>query len=163
MEFFRKCEHWVPGVAGQVLDVLVDIPEARVHDLYDLAEQFGRGGTLYGEHLKALADLQRELSHWRGDDQSAARMALARLTEHMEKVKGEIEASAEMQELVSSNAVSIETMKLLALGDIVMFAVAVVMFILTVIETLGLASGGLAAAYLALKEGIAQAAKELVE
>src|SRR5262249_11774059 len=97
LEFFRECEQWVP-ILGPVLEMLVDIPEGKELELYDLADAYGRAAKLHRDHAQEIAPHLNDLEmSWQGD--GAAQLAVAQLRGYVEQVSSDAEAFAGMEKL----------------------------------------------------------------
>ncbi len=165
MHFFRECEHWVP-VVGPVLEMLMDIPEGRELDMYDLADSYGQAAKLYTDHLKEVAPYLNDLyEYWGGD--GAAQAAATRLQEYIDQVGADADGFSAMQTAVLTTAQGIEATKMMDVLNLFMLAQAIIEVIMTIIETFGLSSIGagvaIAACRTAIKEAIEQLWKQIAE
>ncbi|AEV86746.1 Collagen alpha-4(VI) chain [Actinoplanes sp. SE50/110] len=161
LDFFRECEQWVP-ILGPVLEMLVDIPEGRELELYDLADAYGRAADLHRQHSHEVQALLGDLTRtWLGD--GAATKTHERLQKYLEQVNADADAFGQMQQMVSGAALSVEAAKMMDVVNLAMLAMATFEVIMTIIETVGLSAIGEGLAIATCRQAIKTALKELVD
>ncbi|MFI1995568.1 hypothetical protein [Actinoplanes sp. NPDC020271] len=161
LEFFRECEQWVP-IVGPVLEMLVEIPEGREQELYDLADYYGQAVDLHRQHAEQVQTLLGDLRQtWQGD--GGAQATHEKVQQYLEQLNADAESFAQMQQMVHSAALGVEAAKMMDVVNLVMLAMATVEVIATIIETVGLSAIGEGLAIATCRQAIKTALKELVE
>ncbi|BCJ46077.1 hypothetical protein GCM10010168_50250 [Actinoplanes ianthinogenes] len=161
LEFFRECEQWVP-IVGPVLEMLVDIPEGRELELYDLADAYGQAADVHRDHAEQVRILLSEMfDTWRGD--GGAQKTQETLQKYLEQLNADAESYAQMQQMVQGAALSVEAAKMMDVVNLIMLAMATIEVIMTIIESFGLSAIGEGIAIATCRQAIKTALKELVE
>ncbi|BCY11091.1 hypothetical protein [Actinoplanes sp. L3-i22] len=161
LEFFHECEQWVP-IVGPVLEMLVEIPEGRELELFDLADYYGQAAQLHAEHAEEVRQQLGELYRvWQGD--GGAQKTQDHLQKYLEQVNADAQTFGEMQKMVHGAALSVEAAKMMDVVNLVMLAMATLEVVLTIIETVGLSAVGEGLAIATCRQALKTALKELVE
>ncbi|WIM99930.1 hypothetical protein ACTOB_003600 [Actinoplanes oblitus] len=161
LEFFRECEQWVP-IVGPVLEMLVDIPEGRELELYDLADAYGQAAELHRDHAVQVQILLGDLFQtWRGD--GGAQKTQETLQKYLEQLNADADSFLQAQQMVQGAALSVEAAKMMDVVNLIMLAMATIEVIMTIIETFGVSAIGEGIAIATCRQAIKTALKELVE
>jgi hypothetical protein len=170
LEAFREFEEWVPGIFGDALEFMVEIPEAVELRLYDLADAHGNTSKECAETLSRVMPMFLAVSkQWSGD--GAAQDFLDKWQGLIAEVSAAQAMAENKREVVQSNANAIEMMKFMAAMDLVMLLMTLYSLIMAAIATFGIAGvaapGAVAACRTAIKSAadklLAQLAKKGVE
>ncbi|MFB9324228.1 hypothetical protein ACFF2X_43110, partial [Cryptosporangium minutisporangium] len=164
LECFRQFEEWLPGTLGSVMEFLVQIPEGDELEMYRLADLRLELTNLLAAYQQQVGPVGAEvMMTFLGGQDGGAAAYRQKYIRHMKVAANATESQASLTEMVRASGNSFEFMKLMALWDLFDLAMALFAAIMTLVQSFGLSTIGVGAAYAAARAGIAKAARELMQ
>lgn len=127
-QFFVELNEWVP-ILGDFLEMILGWPAARHERIYDLTGYYQDAAKLFADHLDEISGYLQDYEAWQGD--GAAQLVREQLQAHFDEVGAMGGGLAAMREMVHGKALEIESMKWMAIINLVMLGIAIVQMLVT--------------------------------
>jgi predicted ABC-type ATPase len=163
LEWFTDLEACIPGARSIVGEFLLGkIPLSDGVKVYELAEAWGAAAQQLSEaYEEAQHAADGILRNWTGD--GAAMQFADQWYRYLDALASTTESTASMSEAVQGFGLEIETMKFMAVINLIMLAVTLYMIAATAVATLGISTGGIPGAFAAFKTAMSTAASNAIK